>query len=82
MIFEIRKARNGYILKASGREGTTEEVVCQEKYDDEVECFADFLRYLNEEYGPSTLAVKGIFESILWGPAVRIVPTKVEICSP
>jgi len=27
-------------------------------------------------------AAKGIFESILWGPAVQIVPTKVEICAP
>jgi len=31
---------------------------------------------------PTYSAVKGIFESILWGPAVRIIPTKVEICSP
>ena len=31
---------------------------------------------------PTFSAVKGIFESILWGPAVRIVPTKVEICAP
>jgi CRISPR-associated protein Cas5d len=31
---------------------------------------------------PTYSAVKGIFESILWGPAVMIVPTKVEICAP
>jgi CRISPR-associated protein Cas5d len=31
---------------------------------------------------PTCSAVKGIFESILWGPAVRIIPTKVEICAP
>lgn len=31
---------------------------------------------------PTYSAVKGIFESILWGPAVQIVPTKVEICTP
>lgn len=31
---------------------------------------------------PTYSAVKGIFESILWGPAVQIVPTKVEICAP
>lgn len=31
---------------------------------------------------PTYSAVKGIFESILWGPAVHIVPTKVEICAP
>lgn len=31
---------------------------------------------------PTYSAVKGIFESILWGPAIRIAPTKVEICAP
>ena len=31
---------------------------------------------------PTYAAVKGIFESIMWGPAVEIVPTKVEICAP
>lgn len=31
---------------------------------------------------PTYSAVKGIFESLLWGPAVEIVPTKVEICAP
>ncbi len=31
---------------------------------------------------PTYSAVKGIFESLLWGPAVQIMPTKVEICSP
>lgn len=31
---------------------------------------------------PTPSAVRGIFESILWGEAVRIVPRKVEICAP
>jgi CRISPR-associated protein Cas5d len=31
---------------------------------------------------PTFSAVKGIFESILWGPSVNIIPTKVEICAP
>lgn len=31
---------------------------------------------------PTYSAVKGIFESILWGPAVQVLPTKVEICAP
>jgi CRISPR-associated protein Cas5d len=31
---------------------------------------------------PTYSAVKGIFESILWGPAVQIIPTRVEICAP
>src|SRR4030065_288748 len=31
---------------------------------------------------PTYSATKGIFESMLWGPAVQIIPTKVEICAP
>lgn len=31
---------------------------------------------------PTYTAVKGIFETVLWGPAVEILPTKVEICAP
>ena len=31
---------------------------------------------------PTYSAVKAIFESILWGPAVEVVPTKVELCKP
>jgi len=31
---------------------------------------------------PTYSSVKGIFESILWGPAVEVVPVKVEICKP
>ena len=31
---------------------------------------------------PTYSAVKGIFESIAWGPAIEIRPTKAEICSP
>lgn len=31
---------------------------------------------------PTRSAVKGIFEAILWNPAVEIVPSRVEICAP
>ncbi|MEG1603346.1 MAG: CRISPR-associated protein Cas5 [Cloacibacillus sp.] len=31
---------------------------------------------------PTASAVRGIFESINWGPAVTIIPQRVEICSP
>ena len=31
---------------------------------------------------PTYSAVKAIFESILWGPAVEVIPKKVELCSP
>jgi CRISPR-associated protein Cas5d len=31
---------------------------------------------------PTPSAIRGIFESILWGPDIRIVPTAVEVCAP
>lgn len=31
---------------------------------------------------PTSSAVRGIFESILWGPAIEVIPTAVEICRP
>ena len=54
--FQIRRAKNGLVLKVTfGKDDSGEkEIVYQEKYDDEVECFADFLRYLDAEYGPTT----------------------------
>jgi hypothetical protein len=57
MRFEIRNAQNGWILEVEtppSEGGEANEVVCQERHEDAVECFADFLRVLNEEFGPST----------------------------
>lgn len=31
---------------------------------------------------PTYAAVKGLFESVLWGPDIQIYPEKVEICRP
>jgi CRISPR-associated protein Cas5d len=31
---------------------------------------------------PTYSAVKAIFKSILWGPAIEIIPVKAEICAP
>ena len=31
---------------------------------------------------PTYSAVKAIFESVLWGPDIEIIPTKVELCNP
>jgi len=31
---------------------------------------------------PTFSAAKGIFESVLWGPAVDVIPFKTEICKP
>lgn len=30
---------------------------------------------------PTYSAVRGLFESVLWGPAVLVIPQKVELCS-
>ena len=56
MIFQIRRVKNGLILKVITEEknASKDEIVYQEKFDDEVDCFAGFLHYLNEEYGPTT----------------------------
>ena len=56
LTFKIRRVKNGLVLKAilQKKDSGGKEIVYQEKYDDEVECFADFLHYLNDEYGPST----------------------------
>ena len=57
MRFEIRSAGNGWIVRVeepSSDGGEADEFVCQDRYDDEVECFADFLRTLNDRFGPST----------------------------
>jgi hypothetical protein len=57
--FELRSVKNGLTLKAwqtNDETGGHEEIVFQESYDesDEVERFADFLRTIDEYYGPST----------------------------
>ena len=31
---------------------------------------------------PTYSAVRGMFESVLWGPAVLVIPTRVELCAP
>lgn len=31
---------------------------------------------------PTYSAVKALFESVLWGPAIEIIPKKVELCKP
>ena len=31
---------------------------------------------------PTPSAVRGMFESVLWGPDILIIPRKVEICAP
>ena len=57
MLFEIRRAHNGCLLKVidvDDGSGEHEAIVYQETYDDDIECFADCLRYVEEVYGPST----------------------------
>jgi hypothetical protein len=55
MKFEIRQVRNGAVLRveANDAEGP-EEIAYQEREDDEIEAFADFLRVVLDHYGPTT----------------------------
>ena len=56
MTFSIRNVANGVVLRIEpqqpGEEAT--EVVYQDTADAEIEAFADFLRYLLDNYGPQT----------------------------
>ncbi len=56
MKFEIHRAANGAILRVEtdAPDAQLDEVVYQEREDDEVEAFAEFLRHLLEHYGPVT----------------------------
>ena len=56
MKFEIRSTKNGALLRVEHDypEGETEEICYQETDGVEIEAFADFLRFLDEHYGPST----------------------------
>jgi hypothetical protein len=65
--FEIRRARNGWILKVeelSSEGSETDEFVHEEKYEDDVECFASLflaqqeLQLLN---GPQILGIAQVF---------------------
>jgi hypothetical protein len=56
MKFEIRRVQNGAVLRVEPNcpDAEPEEVVYQETETDEIEAFAEFLRYLVDHYGPST----------------------------
>jgi hypothetical protein len=56
MKFEIRSTKNGAVLRVEHDypEGEIEEICYQETDGGEIEAFADFLRLLDEHYGPST----------------------------
>jgi hypothetical protein len=49
MKFEIRRVRNGAVLRVEAEDAEAgEEVVYQEMERDEIEAFADFLRHLRQ----------------------------------
>ncbi len=56
MKFEIRHVANGVILRVEDQapDASPAEVVYQEREDDEIEAFAEFLRHVLDHYGPST----------------------------
>lgn len=50
----IRNAANGCILTIKDEENGDAEILYQEQDGNEIECFAEFLRYICDHYGPST----------------------------
>ena len=56
MKFEIRRVRNGVSLRVEPDDQSeeAEEYVYQETESGEIEAFAEFLRVLLDEYGPTT----------------------------
>jgi hypothetical protein len=53
---EIRHVQNGAVLRVESETPAEEaqEIVYQETETDEIEAFADFLRFLFDHYGPTT----------------------------
>ncbi len=56
MKFEIRHAANGVILRVEdgAPDAPYEEIIYQQREDDEIEAFAEFLRHILDHYGPPT----------------------------
>ena len=78
MKFEIRRVQNGAVLRVEPDypDAEAEEVVYQETEADEVEAFADFLRYVVDQYGPHTsrYSPKRIYVSV--EPGDKFEPTE------
>lgn len=56
MKFDIRRVQDGAVLRVEQNdpEGEPEEVVYQERGEDDIDAFADFLRHVADHYGPQT----------------------------
>ncbi len=50
--FELRTCKNGHVLKVTEVDGSTEEVVHQGNYRDEIDSFHAFLWEVLDAYGP------------------------------
>jgi len=84
MKFEIRQVRNGAVLRVEVNdvEGP-EEIAYQEREDDEIEAFADFLRVVLDHYGPTTsrYSQKRIRVLVEPGDKCESSPTQSEDCT-
>jgi hypothetical protein len=80
MKFEIRRAKNGAVLRIEPDhpDAEVEEVVYQESETDEIEAFADFLRFLDEHYGPTTSRYSPKRVRILVEPGDKYEPPAKE----
>jgi hypothetical protein len=68
-IYELRTVKNGHVLKVVHKDGSEEELVHQEKFDDEIDSFHHFLYEIHDAYGPqhNSYAPKQIWIDIRGG---------------
>jgi len=75
MKFEIRRVRNGAVLRVEADDAEEGgEVVYQETELDEIEAFADFLRHLLDHFGPTTSRYSPKRIRILVEPGDKYLP--------
>ena len=75
MKFEIRRVRNGAVLRVEADDAEEGgEVVYQETDLDEIEAFADFLRHLLDHFGPTTSRYSPKRIRILVEPGDKYLP--------
>ena len=81
MQFEIKKADNGYIFMLKEAD-LGETLVFQELHEDRIDCFADFLRTILDNYGPtdSRYSEKRIYITVEHGDKYLCPNKPCEYC--
>jgi hypothetical protein len=53
MIYEFKRAKNGYIIEITGNPDDEKDILVSEEGADEHESFVDLLRLIVQDYGPT-----------------------------